>query len=186
MSEIKYKSKKLDDIRLDRLHYQWLPAVTSMEIWDYDMGLPNSPQVECARLLLEHGKNWGKLKNCRFAEDRRFRYKAGLKKWTEEAIKEHILGSRYKILKSLRKHGFDKSLSKQQPISILMQPLWRTRFKYDEEWLEGWEIYHGGRRCASAYVLGWETIPGMWAEDKYPGTCLGGKFKRKLRLETLL
>jgi hypothetical protein len=179
MSEIKIVGK-LEKIPLAKLHFQFIPILTDLELWNHDMSLPNSPQVEVASLLLKHGKNWSKLKDCRYAQDRRHRFKCGQKKWTEKAIKEHILGSRYSILRSLKKRGFRKEMSKQQPISVLREPLWKSRFGYDTDWLQGAEIYHGGRRCAAAYVLGWKTVPGYWARDKRkPGD--KGKFETKLK-----
>ncbi|MGW8324100.1 MAG: hypothetical protein ACWGNI_00260 [Desulfobacterales bacterium] len=180
MSEIKHLTHKLEKISLESLHYQFIPEFTNMDIWNYDMSLVNSPQVECAELLLKHGRDWSKLKHCRFAEDRRHRYRCGMEKWTEKAIKEHILGSRYDILTSLRKHGFDSKLNKKQPICVLKEPFWATRFGYVADWLKGYEIYHGGRRCSAMYVLGYEKVPVLWAADKHPGSNKGGKYEKKV------
>ena len=180
MSEIKAISNKLEKVELEKLSYQFIPGLITHDIWLFDMSLPNSPQVECAKLLLEHGKDWGKLKDCRFAQDRRHRYKLGQKKWTEEHIKAHILGSRYDILKSIQKRGFDKKLNAQEPVAILKEPFWKTRFDYTAEWLNGYEIYHGGRRCSAMYALGHETVPVVWCVDKKPGSKDPGKFKGKL------
>ena len=180
MSEIRYITKKQEIINLDKLNYQFVPEFTNMELWNYDMSLPHSPQVECAKLLLKHGKNWSKLKDCRFAQDRRHRYKCGMTKWTEKAIKEHILGSRYDILMSIKKRGFDEKLNKKQPIAILISPFWTTRFNYTADWLTGPEIYHGGRRCAAMYALGYKKVSVLWVKDKYPGSNKGGKFETKV------
>lgn len=180
MSEIKYINNNLENVSLVKLHYQFIPAFINMDIWKFDMSLPNSPQAECAELLLRHGRNWEKLKHCRFAEDRRYRYRLGMKKWTEKAIKEHILGSRYDILMSINRRGFDKKLNKKQPVCALISPFWTTRFGYSEDWLKGAEIYHGGRRCAAMYALGYEQVPILWARDKYPGTNRGGKYSEKV------
>ena len=180
MSEIKRMSKKVYNVHLYDLHYQFIPEFTNMGIWENDMRLVNSPQFECARLLLKYGPKWSKLKDCRFAEDRRHRYKLGMKKWTEKNIKEHILGSRYKILMSIKKHGFDKKRNSKQLVSILKEPLWKTRFNFEADWLNGYEIYHGGRRCASMYALGYETVPVIFVEDRYPGSCKGGKYEKKV------
>lgn len=180
MSEYRLINNKLVKASLNTLNYQFIPMLTHESIWNFDMSLPNSPQVECAKLLLRHGRNWSKLKHCRFAEDRRHRYRCGINKWTEKAIKEHILGSRYDILMSIMKREFDKKLNKKQPITVLIAPFWATRFNYNEEWLNGPEIYHGGRRCAALYALGYKTVPVLWAKDKKPGTCDGGKFESKV------
>ena len=180
MSETKYISKKLQNVDLKKLNYQFIPVLTHDSIWNFDMSLPNSPQVECAKLLLKYGRNWDKLKYCRFAEDRRHKYRCGMKKWTEKQIKEHILGSRYKILMSIKKNGFDKKLNSKQPVAILKEPFWKTRFNYTAEWLTGFEIYHGGRRCAAMYALGYESVPVLWVRDKYPGTYKGGKYEKKV------
>jgi len=180
VKEYKIIKTKPSIVPLCYLNYQFIPELINHDIWHYDMSLPNSPQVECARLLLKYGKNWNKLKYCRFAEDRRHRFKMGMKKWTEKAIKEHILGSRYNILMSIKKRGFDMNRNKKQPVLILMEPLWRTRFKYNAEWLTGYEIYHGGRRCASMYALGHKYVPALAAKDSMPGTNKGGKFENKV------
>jgi len=163
------------------LNYQYIPKLINHDIWGYDMSLPKSPQVECALLLLRHGKKWGKLKHCRLAEDRRHRYRLGMKKWTEEAIKEHILGSRYKILRSIKKRGFDSKRNSLQPVTVLKEPFWKTRFDFHTDWLKGYEIYHGGRRCAAMYALGYEQVPVLWAQDKKPGSKNSGKFERKVQ-----
>lgn len=182
MSEIRHISKELVRVNLLDLHYQYLPGFVSMDIWNHDMSLLNSPQVECAQLLLKYGKQWSKLKNCRFAEDRRHRFELGMKKWTEKAIKEHILGSRYDILKSIKKRGFCSKRSAQQPVAILKHPFWDTRFNVggNEGAIERYEIYHGGRRCAAMYALGFLEIPAFFAEDKHPGSGKGGKFSNKV------
>lgn len=180
MSEIRVISNKLILVPLARLLYQYIPEFINRDIWHDNMQLANSPQVECAKLLLKHGRNWGKLKHCRFAEDRRHRYKLGMKKWTEKNIKEHILGSRYNILMSLKKYGFDVRKNKKQPVTILQAPFWRTRFGGVPNWVNGWEIYHGGRRCASMYALGMAHVPVLFATDKHPGSKKGGKFEEKV------
>ena len=180
MSEVIYISKKVYSVRLLDLHYQFIPEFTDMDIWQNDMSLPNSPQVECAQLLLKYGRNWGKLKDCKFAQDRRHRYELGMKKWTEKNIKKHILGSRYDILMSIRKNGFDKEKNKKQPIAVLMEPFWMTRFGWNASWLEGPEIYHGGRRCAAMYALGYEKVQVLFMKDKYPGSNRSGKYGEKV------
>lgn len=180
MSEVKLVSKKVYHVKLYDLHYQFVPEFTSMEIWNNDMSLANSPQVECANLLLLHGPKWSKMKNCRFAEDRRHRYRLGMKKWTEKNIKEHILGSRYQILMSIKKRGFDRKRNNKQPVSILKEPFWKSRFKFEAEWLRGKEIYHGGRRCSALYVLGYDSVPVLFVKDKHPGSMDGGKYERKV------
>jgi len=178
MPEIKLREKT--KFVVADLCYQYLPGVTSMDIWNHDMSLPNSPQVEVARLLLEHGRDWSVIKKSRYVADRRYRKAAGMSKWTDSYIKQHIFESRYKILRSLKKHGYKKSLAVNQPIAVLREPLWVSRFEADYPWLHGLEIYHGGRRCAAAYVLGIEMLPGFWAEDRYAGSHKRGKYGLKL------
>jgi len=181
VAEIKSITGKAEAVRLSELNYQFIPVLTNQCIWNFDMSLPNSPQVECAKLLLEHGRDWGKLKDCRFAQDRRHRYKLGQTKWTEDCIKAHILGSRYDILKSIKKRGFDKKLNAKQPVSVLRSPLWKTRFGYEASWLNGYEIYHGGRRCSALYALGYESVPAVMCVDAKPGSNDRGKFGDKLK-----
>jgi hypothetical protein len=180
MNEVEYVSKKFYNFKLSDLYYQFILRFTDMSIWQNDMSLPNSPQVECAQLLLKYGQNWSKLRDCRFARDRRHRYKLGMKKWTEKNIKEHILGSRYDVLMSIKKYGFDKKKNKKQPVAVLMEPFWMTRFGWNVSWLKGPEIYHGGRRCAAMYALGYERVRVLVMEDKYPGSGKGGKFEKKV------
>jgi len=180
MSEYALLEGKPVSLPLRELKYQFIPKLINHDIWGYDMSLPKSPQVECAQMLLKHGRNWTVLKHCRFAEDRRWRYKLGMKKWTESAIKEHIFGSRYKILKSIKKRGFSKSRNAAQPVLVLAEPLWKTRFEYLADWLTGYEIYHGGRRCAAMYAVGMEFVPVQIAEDNKPGSHKGGKFEKKV------
>jgi len=161
MSEIKPITGKYTKVKLADLYLQYIPVITSMKIWEHDMSLVNSPHVELARLLLMYGKDWDAVKDCRYVQDRRHRFKCGVVKWTDKYIREHVFGSRYKILKSLRKRGFDKKLSRNEPIAILEEPLWSSRFAFKPDWLKGMEIYHGGRRCSAAFALGWEEIPAI-------------------------
>ena len=180
MSEVIYISKKFYNFKLSDLYYQFIPEFTNVNIWQNDMSLPNSPQAECAQLLLKHGRNWSKLKDCKFAQDRRHRYKLGMRKWTEKNIKEHILGSRYDILMSIKKYGFDKKKNKKQPVAVLMKPFWITRFNYVASWLKGPEIYHGGRRCAAMYALGYDQIRVLVMQDKYSGSGKPGGYGEKV------
>lgn len=166
MPEIKLVKKAM--FVLEDLHYQYIPQLVNLDIWNNDMSLPNSPHVELARILLEHGKDWSKIKNTRFVADRRYRYEKGLKKWTKEYIKKHIFESRYGILKSIKKYGYKEILSGKIQIAVLRNPIYCTRTN-DKTILTN-EIYHGGRRCSAAYVLGYKKLPGYWAKDAKPGT----------------
>ena len=141
----------------------------SLRIWRYGITICLSLTARrlSAVLLLAYGPDWSKLKDCRFAEDRRHRYRLGMKKWTEKNIREHILGSRYQILMSIKKHGFDRKRNKKQPVSVLKEPFWKSRFNFEAEWLQGKEIYHGGRRCSALYALGYDSVPVLFVKDKH-------------------
>lgn len=163
------------EYRLADLYYQYLPKYTSMAIWNNDMSLPNSPQVELLRLWLDVGWDWPKLMDSRLAHDRRYRHKRGASKWTESRIQDHIT-HRVSIYKSIKKHGFRKSMSSKQPIAIMETPLVKL-FDVKYSIARAPEIYHGGRRCAAMYVLGHETVtarPGIPESiDKYKGAMRG-------------
>lgn len=138
------------------LHYQYLPKFTSNSIWHSDMSLPNSPQVEVLELWIKHGWNWNVLMESRLAEDRRYRRTKGYGKWNEKKIKVHI-EHRIKIMKSIKKRGFVPSMSKSQPIAVLETPL-ASYLGARSDIAKAPEIYHGGRRCAAMYVLGFKTV----------------------------
>ena len=176
--EIKIISK-LVKIPIKKLHIQFIPVVTPMDIWNYDMSLKHSPHVELLRFIYKHGFDWKKIMKSRFARIRQHRYVMGMDKWTNDRIKEHVR-KRWDIFESLRKKSFIKKKSKKKPIIVLEVPFWQSRFGYKAKWLKGPELWNGGRRCAAARVLGWETIPGFYAVDRYPGTKRKGRFENKL------
>jgi len=178
MDEIKIISK-LTDIPIKKLCIQYVPIVTPLDIWDYDMSIKNSPHVELLNLIYKNGFDWKRIMKTRFVKIRRHRYVMGLDKWTKERIKEHIR-QRWGIFESLRKKGYIHKKSKKRPVIILKKPFWQTRFGYSASWLKGYEIWNGGRRCAAAHYLGWKTIPGYYAVDKHPGSNKKGRFGKKL------
>lgn len=103
-----------------------------------------------------------------------------MKRWSDSKIKSHIK-ARYSIFKSIKKHGYDPKFDNSNPIQVLKQPFWKTRFGLDEPWLNGLEIWNGAGRCAAAYALGIDRLKVKMCTDRYPGTNDKGKFKDKLK-----
>jgi len=176
--EIKITSK-LVEIPLEKLHIQYVPVLTPMNIWKNDMSLVNSPHVELLRLIESFGFNWERIMESRFVKVRQHRAICGLDQWNEKKIKEHI-EQRWKIYCSLLKYGFKKKKSREKPVIVLKQPFWKTRFGLNECWLDMWEIWDGGRRCSAWHVLLHKKILGVFAEDAKPGSGDKGKFEKKL------
>lgn len=174
MSEI--INKKWIEIELDKLHVRYIPVVTPIKLWNYDMSLANSPHVELMRIFDKHGLDMHRIKKTRYYKERRHRYKIGMKRWSENYVFYHI-EKRYKLFKSIKKKY---KTDKKNPICVLKQPFWTTRFGLEEEWMGGYEIYNGAGRASSLYVLGKKTVKVMLCKDKYPGTCNKGKFEHKL------
>ena len=177
--EIRPKTGKLERIPLHNLHIQYIPVVTPIRLWNFDMLLKNSPHVEVARSFQDNGFDMDHLLTTRYVQERIRRRELGMRRWSDKKIREH-LKTRYKTFKSLKKFGYQESKHGDRPIMVLEQPFWRTRFGACNYWLQGREIYNGAGRCMAAYVLGWETIPVMMCEDKKPGSKDKGKFERKL------
>ena len=75
----------------------------------------------------------------------------------------------------LKKNGWNKKLAKVKPVIVLRKPIMETRFNWESGFLSGPEVYDGFGRCSAAFVLGWKTIPVVWAEDAKPGT---GRFDK--------
>jgi len=171
-------TQEVSKAKIADLNYRYIPVVCPIELWNNDMSVINSPHVELMRLLLKYGKDWGKIKNCRYVAERQHRYDIGMTRWTKEYIKHHVFEKRYKILKSIKKHGFKSKFYGDRPVKILREPFWRTRFGLD---IKGFEIWDGGGRTAASYALGKTEIKVHWYEDAYPGTGLKGKFKNKLK-----
>lgn len=167
------------ELKLDSLNYQFVPIVTPIKLWNYDMALKTSPHVELMRLFLDHGLDWEKIEETRYFKERVRRHDLGLRQWTTTRIKEHVQ-RRYAILRSLKRAGYRKKLYRDKPVSILKKPFWSTRFEYKKDFLTGKEIWDGGGRCAAAYALGWETIPIVYYCDVSPGSKTKGKFSSKL------
>lgn len=176
--EVKITSK-LMKVPLRELHVQYIPYLTPIRLWGYNMNLVNSPHVELLLTIKQVGLDWEHLKSTRYWKERKRRFKLGNKKWTDKHLKKHITW-RYEIYKSLKKKGFKRKLYKDKPILILKEPFWTTRFGYKRGWLIGPEIYDGAGRCSAAIVLGWKEIPAMWCEDIDPGSNNKGLFEKKL------
>lgn len=169
-------------IRPVDLYYQYIPGVINQDVWHQDMSVPNSPHVELVELMMlmiqGPGFDWEAIKKTRYYQDRVHRMKYGI--GSEKYIKTKIL-SRYRLLKSIRKHGLNKSMSDKSPIIVLRHPFWKTRFNCTEPWLRGMEIWDGGGRCSIAYALEIPQVPAYVYEDAYPGTCKSEKFEKKLK-----
>lgn len=176
MAEIRPITGKLEKVELKDLHIQFVPVVTPVKLWNHDMSLENSPHVELMRILLEHGLDWKRIEPTRYVKERTRRFAIGLKRWVEKKIMGHI-EVRYDILKSIKKKGFKKS--RQEPIMVLKEPFWKTRFGH--EFPQGYEIWTGAGRASAAYVLGYEKLPVMFYEDKYAGSNKKGRFEKKLK-----
>jgi hypothetical protein len=167
-------------VKLSELYYQYIPIVTSEPIWDNDMSLRNSPHVQLVRIMMwmqnGGGLLWEEIVKSRYYQDRLFRMSKGA--GSEEYIRKKIL-SRYRLLKKIRKIGFNDRASDKSPIIVLNKPFWQTRFNYQRP-CPGMEIWDGGGRCAIAYVLDKQTVPAYIYEDAAPGTCKSEKFEKKL------
>lgn len=179
MSDIKITSK-LVEIPLEKLHVQYVPVVTPLEIWKNDMSLVNSPHVELLELIKQHGFDWKRIKRTRFYAVRKHRESVGMKQWTDDKIREHII-QRWKIYNSIFKKGFSTKRSAEKPVIVLREPFWTTRFGFAPDWLKGWEIWDGMRRSSACYVLGKKFVLGYFAEDTKPGSKDPGKFGDKLK-----
>jgi hypothetical protein len=148
-------------------------VVTPIDIYEGDMSLVNSPHVEMLEVYLRHGFNWNKLKRTRYVDERRYRLKIGMQKWTDGYIINVHLPKRFAVLNSIRKHGYRKS----EPIQILPEPFWASRFGIGKG---GAEIWTGAGRAAARCVLGKNTVWAEWYEDTMPGSNDKGKFGKKL------
>lgn len=178
-ADIKIVSK-IQPIPLDKLRIRYVPVLTPLKIWNYDMRLKNSPHVELIQLIMKYGMDWDMIMKTRYVKERQHRYVCGLDKWTEEKIIAHVI-KRGKIYKSLRKYGYSKKKEHGNPVIVLEKGFWKSRFEVKEKWLKGMEIWNGAGRCAAAYCMGWDFYPAVLAKDKYPKSHKKGKFKDKLR-----
>lgn len=178
MSEIK-------DIRagtalLSNLHVRYIPVVTPIELWKFDMSLITSPHVELMKIFAKYGLDWERIYKSDYYTERDHRFRIGMKKWTKAHIIDHIK-RRYSIFKSMKKNGIVKKYLKADPVRVLENPFWQTRFGYIDHWLGGQEIWNGAGRCAAAFVLGYWKIPVLWCKDMYSSSRKKGKFASKLK-----
>lgn len=171
---------KLKPILLEKLHIRYIPFVTPIDMWNYDMSLINSPHVELCNIFATNKLDWKEIRKSRYYKERVRRWEIGMKRWTTEKIESHIV-DRYKIFRSIKKHGFKKRLVNADPIYVLKEPFWRTRFGLNENFLGGYEIWNGAGRCAALHVLGVETINVLISKDANPGSCDKGTFASKLK-----
>ena len=185
----RYKIKVIGTgkVKLDDLHIQYVPMVKPEQWWHgLDMmALRTSPHVELLEIIKEHGFDWAIIKQSGYWKERVDRREThGRKDWTNEYIKRHIK-RRWETYRSLKKKGYKKDLSTKQPLLVLKEPLWNTRFNWNDPNIRGLELVDGAGRASSAYVLGWKTIPVTWVQDAAPGSCtckpIEGKFKEVLK-----
>ena len=181
MAEIKIISGS-EEIRLDLLHHRYIPKITPLWLFPGPdpMHISKSPHVKLLRAIEKYGMNWGKLKNTKYVQERRHRYNIGMTRWTDGHVKEHIK-VRWKIYQSLKKNGWNKKLAKAKPVILLKKPIIETRYNWESGFLSGPEVMDGMGRCSAAYVLGWKTIPVVWAEDAKPGACEFSKAYNKIK-----
>jgi hypothetical protein len=172
MPDVEPIDGKLVDIPLDNLSIRYIPMAELERWWDGDplMALPTSPHVEIMRIFLEHGFDWKRLKHTRYADERRFRARIGMKQWAESPYMKWHFKKRYDLLRSIKKHGFRPNMRKNRPVAILKEPFWNTRFGMKNPRVYGYEIHNGGGASSACYVLGHKTIKGMWYRDTAPGT----------------
>ena len=175
MSDIRTTGTK-EKVQLEALHIRYIPVVTPMDIYEGDLSLINSPHVEMLEMYEKHGFDWRKLKKTRYVKERRRRFKIGMSKWTDGYILNVHLPKRFKLFESIRKKGYDR----RQPIEILEEPFWVSRFGLKNAWVDGPEIWTGAGRAAARWVLGKRTIWAEWYEDRRPGSMDKGKFDKKL------
>ena len=98
MSEV--KDIGLTKIALSVLNVRYIPVVTPIKLWHYDMLLKNSPHVELMQIFATSGFDWTKIKTSRYYKERAHRFAIGIEKWTMPKIRSHIK-DRYKIFKSM-------------------------------------------------------------------------------------
>ena len=168
---------------LDELHIQHIPMVRPERWWNgYDqMALRTSPHVELLRLYVDYGLKWDLIERTPYWLERRARRtEHGRKNWTDKWIREHIK-VRIRTYKMLKKHGFKKKYCKDNPILVLEQPFWKTRFNWKDDSIKGPEIVDGAGRCSAAFVLGIEKLPVTIVKDAAPGSMkckpIQGKFR---------
>lgn len=181
---------KLEPLPLKELNIRFVP-MARLHRWYTDMSLPNSLHVKLLQQYIDFGTEvkidgeidkpvysgvdlMNFLLKGDYAEERRMRrVEFKQEKWSEKWIKKHIK-IRIGIYESMKERGF---VAEGKPVMVLKEPFWKTRFNYPG--IEGFEIWNGAGRCAAAYVLGWETIPGLWVADTRPGACECEKIMRK-------
>jgi len=175
MDKKDYKiTSPLTEIELDKLHIQYIP-IAKLENWyeakdGYNMmALKNSPHMELLEVFDKYKLDWKKIKRTRYYQERQFRILTQTK-WTKEKLIWHIK-KRWKIFKSIKKHGFVPELSNDK-LSVLVtkKPFWCTRFNEKFDGVGGFEIQNGAGRCATMLYMGKKTIQGYFIEDAKPGS----------------
>ncbi len=180
MSDEVIEVGKLKKFRLADLHIRYIPVITPPRLWNRDMSLPNSPHVELMKIFKNYGFDKERIKESRYFKDRQYRHKY-LDKWTDKRIWKHIKEGRYRIFNLMAKEGWNKKRSKGDPIKVLPEPFWCSRFNRTWDWIKGEEIWNGAGRCSAAYVLGYDHLYCQPVVDKYANTEYKGKFEKKLK-----
>lgn len=82
---------------------------------------------------------------------------------------EKHLAKKFYHFQYVRKHGFLLRKRRGDPILILKEPFWKTRYGEEFDVLEGPEIWEGVTVCAALWVTNKERVRVLWARDRYPG-----------------
>ncbi len=180
-------------LQVRRLYFQYVPQIFHQQFWPGNdpMLVENSPHV---RLLqsFKQGKRKDVLMNSDYVRMQQYWSKigyAGTSVKRDRKMIESKVDKFLQIYESIKKRGFFKKYA----IEVLRKPLWLTRYKHEDNIIQGMlkippgapgpgpEIYHGHHRAACCYVLGIRRIPSRILEDAKPGTMKFAKFDRKLK-----
>ena|GEM_PF-2406880 len=167
---------KVEIVPIAELNIQYIPVLTPEDIWHETMAVSTSPHVKLMQMFLYYGFDQKRMRLTDYFRERVRRRMLGMKRWTDKYILTHHAEKRYEILKSIKRSGYDKS----QPILVLKEPFWLTRFGFAPAWVKGKEIWTGAGRSSACCALGIKEIPVQWVEDTRPGSGVRGRFGKKI------
>lgn len=83
---------------------------------------------------------------------------------------EELLNRKLRLFTYIRKKHFIQRKRKGDPILLLKEPFWKTRYGGEFDSLEGPEIWEGVSVCAALWVTNQKRVKVLWAKDRAPGT----------------
>lgn len=153
-----------EDIPLEGLKVRFIGIYEDLRTFRGD--LDTCLESQLCRVFKEFGNNLSLTKETDYAK----RYMRIVEINGHRPNLEKHLSKKFGVFKYIRKRGFLLRKRRADPLIVLHEPFWKTRYGGEYNALEGPEIWEGVTVCAALWVTNKKKVKVIWARDRYPGT----------------